>query len=161
MSNVFKVRTASLTNDGRRTSLKFDETTWKMIDHIAEKRGTGWKEWARQLFRANPDAPNKAAVLRAALAEELVSEQFKAANEIGEVEVNTPHEIIGSGYWRLNDEQLKSELEGAVITIRDNSFTAFTFIMGYRNKSAGGEPFVIVQNELRDGLHLMIAPTVD
>ncbi|HDT1117108.1 TPA: hypothetical protein QHT37_000787 [Enterobacter roggenkampii] len=90
-----------------------------------------------------------------------MSEQFKAASEIGQVEVNTPHEIIGNGYWRLNDQQLKSELEGAVITIRDNSFTAFTLITGYRNKSAGGEPFVIVQNELRDGLHLMIAPTVE
>jgi len=161
MSNVFKVRTANLTDDGRRTSLKFDETTWKMIDHIAAKRGTGWKEWARQLLKANPAALNKAAVLRAALADELMTEQFKASSEAGAVETNRPHEITGSGYWRLNDEQLQSELAGAVITNRDDSFIVFSFVTGYRSKESGGQPFVIVQNALRGGLHLFIAPTVE
>lgn len=161
MSSSFKVRTANLTDDGRRTSLKFDETTWKIIDHMTAKRGMGWKEWARQLLKANPDAQNKAAVLRAALADELMTEQIKSSSEAGVVETNSTHEITGSGYWRLNDEQLKSELESAVITMRDNSFTSFGLITGYRSQEAGGQPFVIVQNALRGHLHLMIAPTVE
>jgi len=160
VSNKPKIRTANLIGTGR-TSLKLDESAWTAIDMLAAKRGTDWKVWARSLLNANPDASNKAALLRAALTEELMTEQLMAFAETGPVETNTIHEIIGNGYWRLNDEQLQIELGGATITTRDSSFVAYTLLTGYRNEVMGGEPFVIIQNNLRDQLHLMIAPTVD
>ena len=133
MSNKPKIRTANLIGTGR-TSLKLDESAWTAIDMLAAKRGTDWKVWARSLLNANPDASNKAALLRAALTEELKTEQLMAFAETGPVETNTT---------------------------RDSSFVAFTLLTGYRNEVMGGEPFVIIQNNLRDQLHLMIAPTVD
>ncbi|MCM7212232.1 hypothetical protein [Enterobacter sp.] len=155
-----KIRTAKLIEENR-TSLKLDESTWAAIDMLAEKRGTDWKGWAKMVLKANPDSLNKAALLRAALVEELMTEQMLTLAEAGPVETNINHEIIGNGYWRLNDEQLQSELDGATIVTRDNSFAAFTLLTGYRDKSYGGSPFVIIQNELRGQPHLMIAPDVD
>jgi len=160
MKKTFKTRTADLTGAGRAT-FRFEDTTWTALDMLAAKRGIRWQDWAREVLATQPDAPNKAALLRAALADELMTEQVIALGEAGAVATNTPHEITGNDYWRLNDEQLEQELAGATITTRDNSFVAFTLITGYRSKEYGGEAFVIVQNALRDGLHLMIAPTVD
>lgn len=160
MKKTFKTRNAELTGKGR-SSFRFETTTWDAIDRMAAKRGIRWQDWARDVLAAQPAAPNKAALLRAALADELMTEQFMALGEAGPVETNVNHPIIGNGYWRLNDERLQIELEGATITTRDNSFVAFTLITGYRSKQSGGEPFVIIQNALRDGLHLMIAPTVE
>lgn len=160
MNSEPKIRTAKLTG-ASRTSLKLDESTWAAIDMLAEKRGTDWKNWAKSVLKANPDTPNKAALLRAALVKELMAEQILTFAEAGPVEANIHHEIIGKGYWRLNDEELQNELDGATIVTRDNSFAVFTLLTGYRNKSYGGEPFVIIQNELRGQLHLMIAPAVD
>lgn len=162
MANVFKVRTTELTGTGR-TSLRFEETTWAAIDALAVNRGIRWQDWARDVIAQKPGAPNKSAVIRAALVDELLAEQFIALGETGAVATNVSHEIVGNGYWRLNDEQLQTELEGATIITRDSSFGAFILIYGYRDKSYGGEPqpFVIIQNELRGQLHLMIAPAVD
>lgn len=160
MKKTFKTRNAELTGNGR-SSFRFETTTWDLIDRMAAKRGIRWQQWARDVLAAQPDAPNKAALLRAALADELMTEQFISMGESGAVATNVPHEIIGNGYWRLNDDELAEELEGATITTRDNSFVAFTLITGYRSKSFGGQPFVIIQNELRGGLHALLAPTVD
>ncbi|HDL8239019.1 TPA: hypothetical protein PXR38_001745 [Yersinia enterocolitica] len=90
-----------------------------------------------------------------------MTDQVIALSEAGAVATNVSHAIVGNGYWRLNDEELQSELEGATITTRDSSFSAFTLLTGYTGKSSGGSPFVIIQNELRGQLHLMIAPDVD
>ncbi|EPT6930469.1 ribbon-helix-helix domain-containing protein [Cronobacter turicensis] len=160
MKKTFKTRNAELTGNGR-SSFRFETTTWDTIDRMAAKRGIRWQDWARDVLAAQPDAPNKAALLRIALADELMTEQLMPSGDAGPVEANINHEIMGNGYWRLNDEELEGELAGATITTRDNSFVAFTLITGYRSKESGGQPFVIVQNALRDRLHLMIAPTVE
>jgi len=160
MKKTFKTRTADLTGAGRAT-FRFEDTTWAALDMLAAKRGIRWQDWAREVLATQPDAPNKAALLRAALAEDLMNEQVITLGESGAVATNVPHEITGNGYWRLNDDELQSELEGATITTRDSSFAAFTLLTGYRAESYGGQPFVIIQNELRGQLHLMIAPTID
>lgn len=160
MKKAYKTRNAELAGFGR-TSFRLEEKTWAALDMMAAKRGIRWQDWAAEVIAAQPDAPNKTALLRAALADELMTEQFISMGESGAVATNVPHEIIGNGYWRLNDDELAEELEGATITTRDNSFVAFTLITGYRSKSFGGQPFVIIQNELRGGLHALLAPTVD
>ncbi|CAM6427270.1 MULTISPECIES: hypothetical protein [Enterobacteriaceae] len=160
MKKTFKTRTADLTGAGRAT-FRFENTTWAAIDMLSAKQGIRWQDWARNVLASQPDAPNRTALLRAALADELMTEQIFALGEAGPVEANIHHEIIGNGYWRINDEQLQTELDGATIVTRDNSFAAFTLLTGYRGKSYGGSPFVIIQNELRGQLHLMIAPDVD
>ncbi|ELY5242404.1 hypothetical protein SM868_003983 [Yersinia enterocolitica] len=90
-----------------------------------------------------------------------MAEHLLSRAEAGPIEASGHHKIIGDGYWRLDDEQLQIELDGATIVTRDNSFAAFTLLSGYRDKRCGGSPFVIIQNELRGQLHLMIAPDVD
>ncbi|HHH2127374.1 TPA: hypothetical protein ACPZUW_000228 [Yersinia enterocolitica] len=160
MKKTFKTRTADLTGAGRAT-FRFEDTAWMAMDMLAAKRGVRWQDWAREVLATQPDAPNKAALLRAALADELMTDQVIALSEAGAVATNVSHAIVGNGYWRLNDEELQSELEDATITTRDSSFSAFTLLTGYTGKSSGGSPFVIIQNELRGQLHLMIAPDVD
>lgn len=160
MKKTFKTRNAELAGIGR-TSFRLEDTTWTALDMLAAKRGIRWQNWASEVLATQPDAPNRTALIRAALADELMTEQIHTIAESGSVEADSHHEIIGNGYWRLNDEQLQSELDGATIITRDSSFAAFTLLTGYKDKSYGGSPFVIIQNELRGQLHLMIAPDVD
>ena len=160
MKKILKTRNAELAGIGR-TSFRLEDTTWTALDMLAAKRGIRWQDWASEVLATQPDAPNRTALIRAALADELMAERIVHLTEAGSVEADTHHEIIGNGYWRINDEQLQSELDGATIVTRDNSFAAFTLLTGYRDKSYGGSPFVIIQNELRGQLHLLIAPDVD
>lgn len=154
----YKVRSASVSGTGR-TSFRFDISTWAAIDMVAEQAGMSWVDWAAKVIKGRPHAKSKAAAVRAALADALMQEQYIAMAEeraAGQMFCNE-HPIIGAGYYRLDDETLAIELEGAEITERDDSFEGFTFIAGYRNKSFGGNAFVCIQNRLRDGLHLFIA----
>ncbi|UMZ13514.1 hypothetical protein I9018_07390 [Pseudomonas sp. MPFS] len=163
MANAFKVRTTELTGTGR-TSLRFEESTWAAIDALAVNRGIRWQDWARDVIAQKPGAPNKAAVIRSALADELLAEKLAAvADEFasGTAELTEEHEIAGTGYYRLDDVQLASELAGASITTRDDSFGSFVLHIGRRSISYGGESFVIVENMLKGQLHLMLAPTVE
>ena len=163
MANVFKVRTTELTGTGR-TSLRFEETTWAAIDALAVNRGIRWQDWAREVIALKPGAPNKSAVIRAALADELLAEQFSALAEesvSGSVELPHAHEITGTGYYRLDDDQLVGELESATVVTKDDSFGSFILHIGRRSSSYGGEPFVVIENMLKGQLHLMIAPAVE
>jgi len=163
MTNTYKVRTAELTGTGR-TSLRFEETTWAAIDAVAIKKGIRWQDWARKAIASKPGAPNKSAVIRAALADELLTEQFAALAEesgSGVAAISEPHAIAGTGYYRIDDEQLASELGSASTITRDAGFASFVLHIGRRSASYGGEPFVIIENLLKGQLHLMIAPTVD
>lgn len=163
MTKTFKVRTAEVSDNGR-TSLRFEETTWAAIDSLAVSRGVRWQDWARNVLAQRPDAPNKAALIRAALADELLADQFTAMAEnsvAGKSDLDEPHEVIGSGYYRIDDDQLASELADATTITKDNSFGSFVLHIGRRSTSYGGEPFVIVENLLKGQLHLMIAPTVE
>lgn len=163
MANVFKVRTTELTGTGR-TSLRFEESTWAAIDALAVNRGIRWQDWARAVIARKPGTPNKSAVIRAALADELLAEQFAALAEesvSGSVELPQTHEIAGTGYYRLDDGQLVSELETATVITKDDSFGSFVLHIGRRSPSYGGEPFVVIENMLKGQLHLMIAPAVE
>lgn len=73
----------------------------------------------------------------------------------------TYHPVIGNGYHRVDDATLATELDGAVIQLKDDSFEGFTLIVGYRAESAGSQPFIAIENRLRGGLHLIIAPEVE
>lgn len=155
----FKVRSAAVTGTGR-TSFKFDASTWAAIDMVAEQAGKTWVEWAADAIQARRHAKSKAAAVRAALADALMMEQFKAMTDerqAGEQPLDIEHPIVGSGYYRLDDKTLALELEGAEVSLRDDAFEGFTLIVGYRDKSYGGNAFICLENRLRGGLHLFIA----
>ena len=163
MASLFRVRTTELTGTGR-TSLRFEETTWAAIDALAVNRGIRWQDWARDVIAQKPGAPNKSAVIRAALADELLAEQFLALAQdsiSGAADLNEMHDIAGTGYFRLDDDQLASELADASIITKDDSFGSFVLHIGRRSTSYGGESFVNVENMLKGQLHLMIAPAVE
>ncbi|MFK3723561.1 hypothetical protein ACI2KE_06895 [Pseudomonas monteilii] len=128
------------------------------------KKGVRWQDWARKAIASKPGAPNKSAIIRAALADELLTEQFAALAEdsgSGVAVISEYHDIAGTGYYRIDDKQLSSELRDASIITRDVSFGSFVLHIGHRSTSFGGEPFVIIENLLKEQLHLMIAPTVE
>ena len=145
-------RTAAVTAEGR-TTFQFDPETWAAIDKLAAKLGTPWQDWAARAIARRPRI-GKAAALRAAVAEEVLTEPVSAAQA---VVLPEPHPIIGAGYHRLDDDLLAVQLDGARITARDDAFEGFTLIVGTRAEASGGQPFVCIQNRLRGGLHLFIA----
>lgn len=148
-------RTAAVTADGR-TTFQFDPETWAAIDKLAAKLGTSWQDWAARAIERRPNI-GKAAALRAAVAEEVLTEPVAAAQAAALPE---PHPIIGSGYHRLDDDLLAVQLDGARITVSDDAFEGFTLLVGTRSEASGGEPFVCIQNRLRGGLHLFITQEV-
>lgn len=154
----YKVRSATVTGTGR-TSFRFDTSTWAALDMVAEQAGMSWTEWAARAIAARPHAKSKAAAVRAALADALMLEQFNAMAEeraAGPKALADEHPIVGAGYYRLDDKTLALELDDAEVTLRDDSFESFTLIVGYRDKSVGGNAFICAENRLRDGLHLFI-----
>ena len=156
----YKVRSAPVTGTAARTSFRFDESTWAAIDMVAAKANLSWVDWAARAIEARPNAGSKAGAVRSALADALLEEQYAALvteGGPGVQSINHIHGIVGEGYYRLNDETLAIEVDGADIAIQDDAFEGFTLIVGYRAKAAGGAPFVCVKNRLRDGLHLFIA----
>lgn len=162
MSTDKKTRTATVSGTGR-TSFAFDEATWAAIDNVAAAAGQSWSEWARRAIMQRP-AASKAASIRAALADALLTKQAQLLLEDMEPGLQTTatsHPITGTGYYRLNDDTLATELDGATIELKDDSFEGFTLIVGHRAKSVGGEPFIAIENRLRGGLHLFIAPEVE
>ena len=142
-------RTAAVTLDGR-TTFQFDPETWAAIDKLAAKLGTSWQDWAARAIERRPNI-GKAAALRAAVADEVLTEPVAAAQPAALPE---PHPIIGSGYHRLDDDLLAVQLDGARITTRDDAFEGFTLLAGTRAEASGGQPFICIQNRLRGGLHL-------
>ncbi len=154
----YKVRSATVSGTGR-TSFRFDVSTWAAIDMVAEQAGMSWVNWATKVIEGRPHAKSKAAAVRAALADALMAEQFKAMEgemAAGPMPLADMHPIIGEGYYRLDDETLALELAEAQVILRDDSFVGFTMIVGYRDKAFGGNPFVCVENRLRNSLHLFI-----
>lgn len=144
-------RTAAVTADGR-TTFQFDPATWAAIDKLAAKLGTSWQDWAARAIARRPNI-GKAAALRAAVADEVLTDPVSAAQPVALPE---PHPIIGSGYHRLDDDLLAVQLDGARVTTRDDAFEGFTLLVGTRSEACGGQPFVCIQNRLRGGLHLFI-----
>lgn len=161
-----KTRTAAVSGTGR-TTFRLDVATWDAIDKMADEAGMTWVEWVTAAIAKRPHR-SKAAAVRAALADALLNRQLAELLDgldddndkvvTGEQDVGQDHPIIGNGYHRLDDHSLQIELEGATITTRDGSFEGFELIVGYRDKSYGGEPFVVIKNRLRDALHLFVSP---
>lgn len=161
-----KTRTAAVSGTGR-TTFRLDASTWDAIDRVADQAGQTWIAWATAAVAKRPHR-SKAAALRAALADcllnaaatKLIDDLTGHDNEVtfGECDILDDHPIVGSGYHILDDQAFQTELDSATITARDGSFEGFEFIVGYRGKTFGGEPFIAIKNRLRDAPHLFIAP---
>lgn len=153
-----KTRTATVTESTARTSFAFDTSTWEAIDAVSAQAGLQWHEWAARAIASRPNV-SKASAIRTALADDLLQQRMAVLTEErleGPQQVEEAHPMIGSGYYRLTDEGLAAELERARIITRDDSFEGFTLIVGYRDKSYGGNAFVAIENRLKDGLHLFM-----
>lgn len=147
-------------HSGKKTSLNLEVATWSAIDFIAASECRKWQRWANDVIDANPGAANFSSVIRAAAMDNLLSRQRIIDNEISTQILDEDHEIIGTEYYRLDDEALKSELDAASITHRDSAFSGFEIIAGYRGIFGDpGAPFVCVRSMLRGDLHAFIVKT--
>jgi hypothetical protein len=67
------------------------------------------------------------------------------------------HEIVGTEYYRLDDEALENELDAARITHRDSAFNGFEVVAGYRGMPGDPPaPFLCIRSALRGDLHAFI-----
>lgn len=75
-----------------------------------------------------------------------------------------PQMLITDGYHQVDDEAVAIELEGAKIAYTNDSFGAFTLIVGFRDKSFCADPknpvpFICIKNHVAGKLNLFISDT--
>lgn len=156
MIEAKQTRGITLSN-GTKTSLHLEAAAWAAIDHIAVQEGRKWQRWANDAIDASSDTSNLSSTIRAAALDNLLNRQRTIDNEASTEVLDQDHEIIGTEYYRLDDEALKSELHAARITHRDSAFNGFEVIAGYRG--IPGEPpapFLCIRSALRDDLHVFM-----
>jgi predicted DNA-binding ribbon-helix-helix protein len=159
MIEVKQTRGTTL-NDGKKTSLHLESATWAAIDYIAACEGRKWQRWASEVLEATPTATNYSSAIRAAVVNNLLTRQLDADQETHTQVLDESHEIIGTEYYRLDDEALQSELGAARITHRDSAFNGFEVIAGYRGIPGDPQsPFLCIRSALRDDLHAFIVQT--
>lgn len=159
MIEIKQTRGLTLDN-GKKTSLNLEAATWAAIDYIAGSECRKWQRWANDVIDANPGAVNFSSAIRAAAMDSLLSRQRAIDNETSTQVLDEHHEIIGTEYYRLDDEALKSELDAARVTHRDSAFLGFEVIAGYRGILGEPQaPFLCVRSMLRGELHAFIVKT--
>ena len=144
-------------SNGKKTSLHLEAAAWAAIDHIAAQEGRKWQRWACDVLDANTDATNYSSSIRAAVIDNLLSRQRIIDLEERTQALDEEHELVGTEYYRLDDEALQSELNAARITHRDSAFAGFEVIAGYRGIPGDPQdPFLCIRSALRSDLHAFI-----
>ena len=144
-------------NDGKKTSLHLEAEAWAAVDYIADREGRKWQRWACEVLDAGKDVSNYSSAIRAAVMVNFLNRQRAIDNEASTQVLDEHHEIIGTEYYRLDDEALKSELDAARITHRDSAFAGFEIIAGYRGIPGDPEaPFLCVRSTLRGDMSAFI-----
>lgn len=144
-------------NDGKKTSLHLEPETWAAIDYIADGEGRKWQPWAREVLDADKAVTNYSSAIRAAVMVNFLNRQRAVDNEACTQVLDVDHEIVGTEYYRLDDEALKSELDASRITHRDSAFSGFEIIAGYRGIPGEPQaPFLCVRSTLRGDLSAFI-----
>src|SRR5437764_224205 len=115
-------------NNGTKTSLHLEAATWAAIDYIASQEGRKWQRWANDAIDASRDTSNLSSTIRAAALDNLLNRQRVIDAEGAMQQLDEDHEIVGTEYYRLDDEALQAELDAARITHRDSAFNGFEVI---------------------------------
>lgn len=159
MIETKQTRGITLSN-GTKTSLHLEAATWAAIDYIATQEGRKWRQWANDAIDASSDTSNLSSTIRAAALNDLLNRQRVIDANQATQALDEDHEIVGTQYYRLDDEALASELETARITHRDSAFNGFEVIAGYRGMAGEPpEPFLCIRSALRDDMHAFIVKT--
>ncbi len=141
-------------SDGSSTSFRFSEAEWKAVERAAEARGYDWPDWARMLIDAEPDAPNRAALLRRAALEEAFGQALLAERaELMQQGRKLDHPMLADRFYPMITDALESEMEVIGKPTYRADFTSFELIAGYHE----GIPVVIIRNKLEDGLHVLLS----
>lgn len=144
-------------NNGTKTSLHLEVATWAAIDYLAAQEGRKWQRWANDAIDASSDTSNLSSTIRAAALDNLLNRQRVIDAEVATQQMDMDHEIIGTEYYRLDDEALTSELDAARITHRDSAFDGFEVIAGYRGVAGDPQdPFLCIRSAIRGDLHAFI-----
>lgn len=156
MIETKQTRGITLSN-GTKTSLHLEAATWAAIDYIAAHEGRKWRRWALDAIDASSDTSNLSSTIRAAALDNLLSRQRIMDLEERTQALDEEHELVGTEYYRLDDEALQSELDAARITHRDSAFAGFEVIAGYRGIPGDPQdPFLCIRSALRGDLHAFI-----
>lgn len=133
----------------KRTSLRFDPSTWQAIDLLAERIGCTWQEWCRAVIKtAGPDSPNLTADIRQAVVAGLLGEVSIAEQRADQSDLIYSHPLLkDSGI--LDDKQLDAILRKANVAGRAD-FGGFEVIVGFDEY---GQDCVWIHNGLREHPH--------
>lgn len=150
---TYKTRTANLgeTTSGR-TSLRMTNTEWDNLERLADDAGTRWLDWARQAVRENNHLP-KVAAIRKSIREALIAEKTGRLESAAQV---CDHPYVNQARFFGDDdlEAIKSDLREVWAVDCSSFIVRFGF---NRLAKADSDPLMVIENRLRDGMHMAIA----
>lgn len=132
---------------GKRTTFRFDDQTWRAIDHIAALMGQTWAQWVCGI---PVQFENRHTDVRSTVVSELMTlKSLRIQPE--DLRVSAP--LLGNAQT-MSDKEFAADLLGDM-TFVDKSpvnFGGFSIRTGTRN----GAPCIWIKNNLRDQPHLVI-----
>lgn len=132
---------------GKRTTFRFDEQTWRAIDHIAALKGFNWAQWVYGIPEQND---NRHTDIRSAVVSELMT--LKSLRiEPGDLRVSAP--LLGDAVT-MTDTEFAADLRGNLnfLDKAPVNLGGFSVCTGDRE----GAPCIWIRNNLRDQPHLVI-----
>lgn len=148
---TYRTRTAAITGTGR-TSLRMTTNEWNSIDRLADKAGLRWHDWARKSVSEAPNLP-KVEAIRKAIRDELSAEKLDKLEPTDEA---YDHDFVNQS--RFVDD---NDLEAIKNDFREIwAVDCGVFIVRYGfNKlaEADNDPLMIIENRLKDGIHMAFA----
>jgi hypothetical protein len=135
---------------GKKTTLKFDQATWRAIDLVASRDGLRWTEWARRQMAANASAENMHAAVRAAAVDALLAQNI-IAERADQLTGATPPLLASAG--TLDDDQLAQELSNACVDAGPFDLGGFAVRVG---SDGDGRACIWIENMLKGCPHYAI-----
>lgn len=160
---AMKTRKLKLSN-GSSTSFRLSDEEWKAVERAAGARGYDWPDWARLLFDADPDTPNKVGLLRRAALEEafgaaLLAERAERVQQGRKLD----HPMLADRFRPMIGEAVVAELEHMGRPTYRADFTSFELIAGYHDQTPYDPsphpktPVIVIRNKLEDGLSCVLS----
>lgn len=144
---------------GKRTTLRFDASTWSAIDYCAAANGTGWDTWINHVPVASESRTNdvRRQVMETLM---LITKGERAAGSGRQVTTEAGWLATGNAMLMqsipMDDAQLKADFASGNpyvhLSAGTHNFHGFQVRTGHRN----GKPCYWIINGLRGGTHLAI-----
>lgn len=139
--------------NGKRSSIRLDEPTWKAIDWLADRSGQKWQSWCSDIIATIAEGENLTATLRAVAMDGILAETLFPERA---AQYADPFAPTWKNLAECNDRDFDYALEqaakhGAIEGHADcGGFTVYSGV------SEHGNVTYYIRNNLKDGSNIII-----